>query len=255
MESVNQWKHAVRRMSEHLPRFEEVTLTPGLDAIWGNVMFPIVNHAFLTESMDDLRLAAAASCAIEHGTKRQFPWMLCVPDSLVQSTFALHAAGLEQMMRLTYMEAGQLAAPVRPLPDIEFRPIETQEDCEIMADLNSFAYGMPPEWTREACNIVMWKREAYGVVAYAGGAPVSTATALRNDGAINVVCVATAPEHQRQGYAEAAMRKVLAECSRQWSLKRTVLHATDAGYPVYERMGYRPLMKFGLWSPADAHTA
>jgi hypothetical protein len=250
LQAVEQWKYAVRRMCEHLPAFEETTLARGVDAIWGNVMFPIVNHAFLTIAMDEVCLANAARAVGEYASARGFPWMFSVAEPLATSTLMLVAAGLEKSMSLTYMETEALRTPVRPLPQLKFRAIETQNDCDIMSDLNSFAYGMPPEWSREACSISMWARDAYGAIACSGEAPVSTATVLINGDAMNVVCVATPEPYRGRGYAEAVTRHVIQESARRWNLRRTVLHATDAGLPVYERMGYQPLVKFGIWSPA-----
>jgi predicted GNAT family acetyltransferase len=53
--------------------------------------------------------------------------------------------------------------------------------------------------------------------------------------------VATAPDHQRRGYADAAMRQALTHAREAHGAAPTMLHATDAGKPVYERMGYRSI--------------
>lgn len=251
MEAVKQWQYAVRRICENLPRFEEKTLAPGVHAIWGNVMFPIVNEAFIAEPLDDTGLGRAAEAVGAYAAERKVPWMFAVADPLVSSTFALSAAGLEIAMRLTYMEADKVLEPVRPLPELEFRPIESASECALMADLNSYAYGMPVEWAREACTIATWDHDAYGAIAYKDGEPVSTSTVLINDDVMNVVCVATPEKHRGKGYAEAVMRHTLTESARRWGVSRTVLHATEAGYPVYLRMGYKPSVKFGIWTPAE----
>jgi predicted GNAT family acetyltransferase len=51
--------------------------------------------------------------------------------------------------------------------------------------------------------------------------------------------VATAPEAQLKGYGEATTRKALFEGAKATGLTRTALHATMAGAPVYQRIGYR----------------
>jgi len=53
-----------------------------------------------------------------------------------------------------------------------------------------------------------------------------------------VALVATDPAFQRRGYAEAAMRHALAVAAQRHGAGPTVLHATDAGRPIYARMGY-----------------
>jgi GNAT superfamily N-acetyltransferase len=50
--------------------------------------------------------------------------------------------------------------------------------------------------------------------------------------------VATDPRHQRRGYGEAAMRRSLEVAAERHGERPTFLHATGAGRPLYERMGY-----------------
>jgi len=73
------------------------------------------------------------------------------------------------------------------------------------------------------------------------------------DGLIYVALVATLPEYRRRGYAEAVMRKALGEASRAHGVERTVLHASDMGFPVYRDMGYRTVRKFDLYGEAEVH--
>jgi GNAT superfamily N-acetyltransferase len=72
-------------------------------------------------------------------------------------------------------------------------------------------------------------------------------------GSLHVMCVATLPEWQRRGYAEAAIRYSLEDASRTTGLKRTTLHATEAGRPVYERMGYHETATFIAYTRPAAH--
>jgi predicted acetyltransferase len=56
--------------------------------------------------------------------------------------------------------------------------------------------------------------------------------------------VATQPDAQCYGYAEAVMRHSLAEASKATGLQRSILHATDSGRSIYLRMGYRDTARF-----------
>jgi ribosomal protein S18 acetylase RimI-like enzyme len=62
-----------------------------------------------------------------------------------------------------------------------------------------------------------------------------------------IAMVATLPAHRQLGCAEAVMRHALAEAKQAWGMERTVLHATPAGLPVYQRMGYRPVTRFHFY--------
>jgi predicted GNAT family acetyltransferase len=70
---------------------------------------------------------------------------------------------------------------------------------------------------------------------------------LMVDGHRYVVLVATNPAHQRRGYAEAAMRRALEVAATAQGEQPTVLHATDAGRPVYQRMGYTTISTHTLF--------
>jgi GNAT superfamily N-acetyltransferase len=53
----------------------------------------------------------------------------------------------------------------------------------------------------------LWLEHAYGFLAYEGDKPVSTATAIFNDGCLFLFLVAMAPDARRKGYGEAVMRR------------------------------------------------
>jgi len=86
-----------------------------------------------------------------------------------------------------------------------------------------------------------------------GDRAVSAAAAFVADGINNVTLVATVPEAQRRGYGSAlTWRATLADPSLP-----SVLFASDAGRPVYERMGYIALFRMTFWwrergAPAEA---
>ena len=90
----------------------------------------------------------------------------------------------------------------------------------------------------------LWHEHAYGFVAYEGDKPVSTATAIINEGCLFLFLVATMPEARRKGYGEAVVRHALQTAHEATGISRTVLHATEAGYPLYFRLGYHPTAKF-----------
>jgi GNAT superfamily N-acetyltransferase len=90
----------------------------------------------------------------------------------------------------------------------------------------------------------LWRDRAYGFVAYEGDKPVSTATAIINEGSLFLFLVATAPDVRRKGYGEAVTRHALQTAHKATGIRRTVLHATELGYPMYLRLGYHPTVKF-----------
>lgn len=61
------------------------------------------------------------------------------------------------------------------------------------------------------------------------------------DGLRYVALVATIAGQQRRGFADAATRHALESAATTHGETPTVLHATAAGRPGYERMGYRTI--------------
>jgi ribosomal protein S18 acetylase RimI-like enzyme len=111
---------------------------------------------------------------------------------------------------------------------------------------------MPPELGRHLAMTSLWPGDAYAYLGEMNGVAVTCAATLPVDGRLYVAWVATRPEHHRKGYAEAVMRHSLRVASDATGLQRTVLHATDAGLPVYEAMGYVVTSRFGMYAPMDA---
>jgi GNAT superfamily N-acetyltransferase len=70
---------------------------------------------------------------------------------------------------------------------------------------------------------------------------LSTATAIINEGCLFLFLVATMPEARRKRYGEAVVRYALQTAYQATGISRTVLHATEAGYPLYLRLGYHPV--------------
>jgi len=80
-------------------------------------------------------------------------------------------------------------------------------------------------------------------IGRADGRAVSAASTFIADGINNVTLVATLPDAQRRGYGRAlTWQATLAEPSLP-----AVLFASDAGRPVYERMGYTALFRMFFW--------
>lgn len=63
------------------------------------------------------------------------------------------------------------------------------------------------------------------------------------NGCLFLFLVATMPEARRKGYGEAVVRHAVQTAHKATGISRTVLHATEAGYPLYLRLGYHPTVK------------
>ena len=115
---------------------------------------------------------------------------------------------------------------------------------------NSAAYEMDLEAAKAVLGNQAFWNDHVAVLGSVDGVPASGAAVLMVDGCRYVALVATAPAHRRHGYAEAVMRRALAVAASAHGELPTVLHATDAGRPIYARMGYAPISTHTLYMDA-----
>jgi GNAT superfamily N-acetyltransferase len=133
-------------------------------------------------------------------------------------------------------------------PKLDFVRVTAEDQLMAYADLNARAYGMLLEAGRDGlAGSALWKSGMYTYLGLENGVPVSAAATVATGNCLFLALVATAPEAQRKGDGEATVRKALFEGARATGLTRTVLRATLAGVPVYERIGYRKVASIGFY--------
>jgi GNAT superfamily N-acetyltransferase len=215
----------------------------GLECVFSGVPIPFFNMAFATGrriSADELQ--ACANVAREWAAARGVPWLFVVTHEALgpgtDCAARLEECGFAPLMPLTGMLAEHVAPPSRIPEGLELGAPEKDAECEALFDVNAAAYGMPldagkPVWGRRE----FWE-DHFAVLGVKGGQPVSCAAVMMAEGYRYVALVATSPGQQRRGYADAAMRHALETARQAHGDCPTFLHATGAGRPVYERMGY-----------------
>jgi len=230
----------------------------GVGAAWANTPFPICNGTFLTRPVKDAAdLERRMNAAVEFAAGADLPWVFFVCQGWIPEDLrpgleaAFSQAGLAMITQMMGMVATGILPPRRPPAELQMRRIVTQEQRREATDLQAFAYQFPVELCRAPLEAgALWgETRQFGYLGYSGGTAVTTATTLDIDGRLYVALVATHPSHQRKGYAESVMRHSLEEAARATGLTRSVLHASPAGYPVYEAMGYRPTAQFIGFGP------
>jgi ribosomal protein S18 acetylase RimI-like enzyme len=81
-------------------------------------------------------------------------------------------------------------------------------------------------------------------VAYLDGAPAATAISLLSHGIAGIYWVATRPDSQRRGLGDAVTRRAGNDALGRGAAC-VVLQASKFGEPVYRRMGYREITRYG----------
>jgi GNAT superfamily N-acetyltransferase len=243
--SLRQFSEAWKVMCSPAPRFER-EVGDGVEYTFSGVPIAFFNVALLTErGISGDALARHAERASAWASGRQVPWLLVVTHDVLQPDVeparVLDACGLAPAMPLTGMVAHQIAPSARPAADLQLDVPDDEHRLGMLLDINSQAYGMDLEAGKGVmAQPAFWTGHVPSLGSVAGN-PASCAAVLMVDGIRYVALVATAPPLQRKGYGEAAMRHALDVARDRFGDAPSVLHATDAGRPIYERMGYQPI--------------
>jgi GNAT superfamily N-acetyltransferase len=252
--SVRQLCEAWRVMCRDAPG-RRLASADGIDFIFSGLPVAFFNVAVLTHpSISASALRALAQAAREWAAEVPVPWFFVVTHDAIQpgvdATAILGECGLGAALPLTGMFAAQVPAVASAPAGLQITLSDADADCATLVDINSAAY----EMDLDAAKVVLGKQAFWNdhvaVLGSVAGVPASGAAVLMVDGCRYVLLVATAPAHRRHGYAEAVMRRALEVAASAHGDCPTVLHATDAGRPIYARMGYAPISTHTLYMDA-----
>ncbi len=155
------------------------------------------------------------------------------------------AAGPAPLRREAAPSAPRLARhvdPVAHLPEgLQLALPRDDAGSRAIPDVNSAAYAVSLDAAGAIAGCAAFWWDHVPVLGTVAGQPACSSAVLLIDGLRYQVLVATAPDLQRRGYSEAAMRHVLQVTSAAHGESPSVLRATDAGRPLYQRVGYAPI--------------
>ena len=242
--SLRQFSQAWRLMCTLAPAPQIVT-GDGIEYIFSGCPVAFFNVALVTgRAVDDERLRTHAEAASAWAADKGVPWLLVVTHETltpgVDAAAVLDRAGFVALMPLTGMVATQVT-PIAAPSGLELMVPQDDAACAAAVDVNSAAYNMDLEAAKALVGRRAFWNGHFIVLGQADGRPASTAAVMMVDGLRYVALVATDPGYQRRGFGDAAMRRALELSAAAHGEVPTVLHATEAGRPVYERMGYVPI--------------
>jgi len=84
-------------------------------------------------------------------------------------------------------------------------------------------------------------------VGFAGGVPVSMVALVKAPATLGIYSLGTLPEHRRRGFGEALLRAAVARKQSAAARELLALESTEAGYPLYRRMGFRDVARFTVY--------
>jgi GNAT superfamily N-acetyltransferase len=219
---------------------------------WADSALPFLNVVLVSEATADKK--TVSSClqrAAEYMRRQSRPGVIFVCQGLLQPIAndelaeIIAASGLRQGPLWMEMVGHASAMASATHPALRITRIVDEAGVRTLADINSTAYGLPLEAGRDG---ILRAHElyttSYSFAAYCDDKPVAACSYLVQDGCLYLAWVATSPDEQRKGYASAVVSHALRQAHLATGIEPTDLHATEAGAPVYERLGYRRAIPF-----------
>ena len=240
--SLRQFSEAWRVMCCGGPRYARET-ADGLEYTFSGIPVGFFNIGLLTASgISAEALAQHAQDATAWAADKDVPWLLVITEQTlapgVDAAAVLDASGFGSVMPLTGMVARRITPPTRIASSLELTVPQAENELGTRFDRNSIAYGVDLAAGKALMAQPAFWNGHVPALGLADAKPASCAAVLMVDGLRYVALVATDPAQQRRGYAEATMRHALDVARERHGDVASVLHATEAGRPVYERMGY-----------------
>jgi ribosomal protein S18 acetylase RimI-like enzyme len=170
-------------------------------------------------------------------------WSVWVPPADSACADALERAGHTREGNPMLMAAEIDALDLQPRVDID---ADAEASWEEVARCNDRAYEVLDEWTMADVVEAMDDPATRRYAVHEDGQAVAALLAREHDGDCYFWFVATAPEAQRRGIASELMRIAL-RAARERGCTSTTLESTSMAEPVYARLGFQPLGRYGRW--------
>jgi GNAT superfamily N-acetyltransferase len=240
--SISHFIDAWRTMCEGAPGYAEQHVE-GVHYVFSGVPIAFFNVALVTgRHVSGEALSASGRQACAWASKRGVPWLfVTTQESLAGGTdaaAALEPCGLTPLLPLTGMIAADVAPPARVPLELQLTRPQDDHACSQVVDVNGLAYAMDLEAGKATIGTGSFWSNHFPALGLVDGTPVSSAAVFMVDGYRYVALVATDPARQRRGYGDVVMRHALELAAQVHGRAPTTLHATEAGRPIYERMGY-----------------
>ncbi len=226
----------------------------GVATMFAHIPLPFMNLSVLDGPVADPgELRNRLAVVKERAMACEFGSLLALCDKWAPADWlrVLGDEGFSLALNMTGMATDRLLPRRRASPGVEFRRVTDEAGARDIAMVNAQAYQMPAELFECICNLHLWPEGRFGYVGYAEGRAVTAAAAFPVAGTVYVAYVATLPEAQGKGYAEAAMRLAMERCQKATGLTRMTLHASDMGMPLYQAMGFEPGGRVVLLAASD----
>jgi GNAT superfamily N-acetyltransferase len=134
---------------------------------------------------------------------------------------------------------------------LTIEPVHDAKRLEALTAIVAEAFGWESEELAAVFrSALLDEPEWYGWVGYEDRAPVAASQLVTRNGIGGLFYVAVLGTHRRKGYGEAITR-VAIEAAHGAGCDLITLNASQDGYPIYKRLGFRDVGKHIGYTPPD----
>jgi GNAT superfamily N-acetyltransferase len=214
-------------------------------------MLPLAffNAAFVAEPLGDA--ARDLEAAVTLLRELAVPFTVHLRSDLEPATrAAADGLGLVWTGTLPGMAMRPRPAPDLP-PGLTIRRATTAAELADHRAVAAAAFGMSPDLVARLMPPALLGNPAVRVyVGLENGLPVASSLAFRTDEIVGIYNVATVEAARGRGYGTAMTWAVIADAAP--GVEVAILQASAPGLPVYERMGFRTVVKYEEFEDAAA---
>lgn len=192
---------------------------------------------------DPREIAALAASAAQRAT---VPWTIQVratPSTEIRRIAASHGLVEESTYALMVLNLDERTAATPPSDGVRIRAVDGAEH-KIYADTLAEGFETSPEVFGGLTSASVL--DAAGFTAYLAeheGAAVATGFASVSGDCVGLFNIATPPRHRSRGYARAMTQAMLNDAYTSGE-RIAFLSPSEAGFPLYESMGFRIVHDF-----------
>jgi GNAT superfamily N-acetyltransferase len=198
----------------------------------------LFNPAFMLRHPDDP--AEAVDGIVGYYGELGLPFALFFRDEICPALAeTCSAAGLVEHWRPPLMVLDPIPPEPSepPPPKVTFSPLDGSNVADYLLVLGK-GFGMPEDLVERMFRRALREIPGFsGFLAWFGGEPVAISGLSMTERTAGIYNIATHPDRRNQGYG-AAVTWWAVMAGRQRGAVRSILQASEAGEPIYRRMGF-----------------
>lgn len=169
---------------------------------------------------------------------------------------ALEEVHWEREVELPGMIAVEPIREATPGPGIRLQAVRAEGDLGTLIDVLGESFGPEEPWPSLWASVfndlsTIQAPDTTAVIAYADGEPAAAAVGYALEPVGVVGMVGTISRFARRGLGDLVTRHVAAATQR-YNDRPVVLQSSPMARPLYERIGFRAVTRYGIWVDAAA---